>query len=527
MYNAVIKLVRKTGFNWSCADGVSFKGYVFSGGGILKGETACRYIKELMTVADDTAAKLRKINGIFAFVYQSPEKTVLCSDRTRTFPLFYTTEAGPLLISDDPSELKSAGKKISANSVQAFLSAGYVPGSGTLLENISQVQAGEYITYSPGGLKKEFYHSFGAGELNADVKSLKNELMNALTDAGRRLAVSLEGKYPVLPLSSGYDSRLIAVLLKMNGFDDVFTFTYGRKDNYEASLSAKTAEILKYKWTNIEYGPETVRDFIRSENFLKYYPLSSSYSSMFFLQEFFAVEKLKKEIPENSVLIPGHSGDSVAGSHLKNKMAGIFSKNELIDIIISGHFIHKRTDSGEFKNLKDIIGAAVEDKKEYSYQDYQNWIIKERHAKFIINSNRIYEFFGFEHRMPLVDGVFLDVMEKMPFDLKCGKKIYDEVLREYFFEPYGLNFSGETNPTENTLRVQDVKNTIKHILPKKIVDIYKERIKVKADTYFNIGVTDEMIKDMRKDGYEPDMTGENRNSIIIQWYIHQLLNERF
>ena len=527
MKNTELKLIRNCGFSWFCSETVSFKGYIFEKDEMISGERACVYINELISRSKDLASDLKKINGIFSFISQCGSNTVVCCDRTRTFPLFYREHDGSFLISDDPSEVKAAGQKIIENSLTAFIHAGYVPGNSTLIEGIFQVQAGEYLIFSSEGLHRDFYHCFSSGNFKTDKTALKKELRDILIRAGKRLSVSLEGKTPVIPLSSGYDSRLIAVMLKMNGFDNVMTFTYGRKENYEAELSEKTAETLGYRWTNIEYGPETVRDFIRSENFLKYYPLSSSYTSMFFLQEFFAVEKLQEMVPENSVFIPGHSGDSVAGSHIMEKMKGSFSKDDLISFIISGHFIYKKKSDTSDESLKEIIGRTIRDKDEYSHQDYQNWIVKERHAKFIINSNRIYEFFGFEHRMPLVDSDFMDIMENIPFGLKYGKKLYDEVLREYFFEPYGLNFSDETNPDDNALRVQEVKNTIKNILPKKIVDIYREKIKSKSDTYFNIGVTNEMIKDLRKNGAEPDMSGENRNSIIIQWYTHQLLNERF
>ncbi|MBN2857624.1 MAG: asparagine synthase, partial [Candidatus Delongbacteria bacterium] len=309
--------------------------------------------------------------------------------------------------------------------------------------------------------------------------------------------------------------------------DDVLTFTYGRKNNYELEISRRTAEILGYRWMNVLYDEETVSGFLRSEEFMEYYPKGSNFSSMFYLQEFFAVQNLQPILPENAVFLPGHSGDSVAGSHIKESMLEDFSKDELIEHIIRSHFNYRKPSSKDISFLRESIGRSIPDKDYYDHNDYQNWILKERHGKMIINSNRIYEFFNFGFRMPLVDRDFIDFFENVSPELKLGKKLYDSVLKKYFFGPMGLNFDRETNPSNADIKVQTAKNSIKKILPKSVVNYYKEKVKVNSDTFFNIGVTDEMIKDMKSSGVEPDMTGENRNSIIIQWYVQQLINKRF
>ncbi|MBN2858173.1 MAG: hypothetical protein JXN63_07210, partial [Candidatus Delongbacteria bacterium] len=246
MSKITVRLENNKGFTWFTEKGVSFKGYIFSEGKFLEGSDAALFIKKIIDDPDDLSTALRELNGVFAFVYEGSGKTILCCDRTRTFPLFYFYDDEELAVSDDPGLIEKQFKDTDEDSLKLFLFSGYVPGNKTLLEDIYQVQAGEFVVYNKTSLQNQFYHKFKASEFRSDEKNLETELNDIFVSAGKRLRSSLEGKVPVLPLSSGYDSRLIACLLKMNGFDDVLTFTYGRKNNYELEISRRTAEILGY-----------------------------------------------------------------------------------------------------------------------------------------------------------------------------------------------------------------------------------------------------------------------------------------
>lgn len=527
MSKITVRLENNKGFSWFTEKGVSFKGYIFSEENFIEGSEAAILIKKIIDDSDDLSASLRDLNGIYSFVYEGTKRTILCCDRMRTFPVFYYYDDEQLSVSDDPGLIEESAKDIDDESLRMFLFSGYVPGKKTLLKEISQVQAGECVVYDKNGLMSGLYHKYEATVFKNGEESLKNDLKEIFNSIGKRLKTSLKDKVPVLPLSSGYDSRLIACLLKMNGFDDVLTFTYGRKNNYEIEISRKTAEKLGYKWINILYDEKTINNFLKSDEFRVYYPKGSNYSSMFYLQEFFAVQNLKTIIPENSVFLPGHSGDSIAGSHIAENMLGDIGKDQLISFITASHFNYRKPSAKDVSSIKETLSEIIPDKNNYNHNDYQNWILKERHGKMIINSNRIYEFFNYGFRMPLVDSQFIDFFETVSGELKLRKKLYDSVLREYFFEQFDLNFEKETNPTNSDIKVQTAKNSLKKILPKSVVNYYKEKVKVNSDTFFNIGVTDEMIKDLKASGVEPDMTGVNRNSIIIQWYVQQLINNRF
>lgn len=526
MDNVRIELINNKGFKWYESSGIQFKGYLFDDGKYLSGYEAVNQIKFRFQNSSPKKDYLNDFNGIFAFIITVNEKVFICADRTRSFPLFYSRTDSIIRISDDPKNLRKDDSQINAEAAKIFLHTGYTTGSSTLYKDIYQVQAGEFITISGLEIRKEFYHFYESDRISDDAVSLELELCGIIEKIGDDLALSLKDKIPVIPLSSGFDSRLIAAMLRKRGFDNVITFTYGRKDNPELELSEKVARKLGYGWNFIEYSEDTVKDFIASDRFRDYYPTASNYSSMFYLQEYFALEELKKSIPENSVFIPGHSGDFFAGSHLNKKIISTETENELIEEIIKKHYNNKKYELSDTGIISESIKETLTKKEKFTYLDFENWDLKERQAKFILNSNRIYEYFDYEYRLPLMDVRIMDFFAKVSADLKYGKKLYDKVLKERYFNPVGLNFDNETNPSVKTLEKQEKKNSLKKIVPKKIINFYKEKLKKNYDIYYNIGVTKQMIDDLLNSGEKIDRTGENRNSIIIQWYLYQIRNNK-
>jgi len=526
MDNVKMELINNKGFKWYESNGIQFKGYLFDDGKYLTGYEAVNYLGIKFRKSVPSKEDLREFNGIFAFILTVNKEIFICADRTRSFPLFYTKADSLITITDDPKTLRSNNSQVNAESVEVFLRTGYTTGSSTLFKDIFQIQAGEFITVRSLEIKKEFYHFYESDKISDDTVNLESGLISILDRIGDDLAKSLIDKTPVIPLSSGFDSRLIAAMLKKRGFENVITFTYGRKNNPELELSEKVARKLGYSWRFIEYADDTVKDFIASDGFRDYYPAASNYSSMFYLQEYFALEELKKSIPQNSVFIPGHSGDFFAGSHLNKRIISAETEKELTEEIIKKHFNNKEIDPSESGVILKSIRESLNLNGRFSYLDFENWDLKERQAKFILNSNRIYEYFGYEYRLPLMDKRLMDFFSGVSPKLKYGKYLYDKVLTDKYFSETGINFIRETNPTLNQLDKQDKKNSLKRILPKKIINFYKEKIKKNSDIYYNIGVTDQMIDDLLNSGQKIDRTGENRNSIIIQWYLYRIRNNK-
>ncbi|MDI2587661.1 asparagine synthase-related protein [Psychrobacillus sp. NEAU-3TGS] len=133
---------------------------------------------------------------------------------------------------------------------------GYVTGKNTLYTNVKQIQAGEYLVFDKKNkeLRTSHYFKFHHGEYSKkNQDELVEELDQVHVRVFQRLIDSLEGRPAILPLSGGYDSRLIAVMLKRLGYENVICFTYGLCSNWEVKISKMVAEQLGFKWIFVPY----------------------------------------------------------------------------------------------------------------------------------------------------------------------------------------------------------------------------------------------------------------------------------
>lgn len=69
---------------------------------------------------------------------------------------------------------------------------------------------------------------------------------------------------------------------------------------------------------------------------------------------------------------------------------------------------------------------------------FECWEWQERQAKFIVNSCRVYEFWGYDWRIPLWDSEMMDFWSRVPIELRIGKRLYDVFLRSTLFKEFHL-----------------------------------------------------------------------------------------
>lgn len=103
------------------------------------------------------------------------------------------------------------------------------------------------------------------GKADQDEKELLRELDQILTSAVGRLIEVANGRPIAVPLSGGYDSRIIVVLLKEMGYDEVIAFSFGLSNNKDAAVSEQVASHLDVPWEFVEYTPEMWHEWFNSE----------------------------------------------------------------------------------------------------------------------------------------------------------------------------------------------------------------------------------------------------------------------
>jgi len=146
-----------------------------------------------------------------------------------------------------------------------------------------------------------------------------------------------------------------------------------------------------------------------------------------------------RRVPPDSVFVPGHSGDFLAGSHIPTSYAGRSSitRREQLDALLSAHYSLWEWPSGRQRELRDefdrrieaVVGSIADVTPEQAADIFERWDLQERQAKFIANSVRVYEDFGFGWRLPLFDHELMDFWARVPLELRVGRKLYFEFVR--------------------------------------------------------------------------------------------------
>lgn len=490
------------GYYWYRDKNISVKGFVYNDQQeVLQNEALVAYFDHIYTEAD-FRERLQQANGLFAVVIERPDLLLFAVDRTRTFPLFYSVLEDSLILSDAAEKAAGSTPTISVQAKEEFLFTGFVTGSRTLLTSVQQVEAGAYRCYD-GTMQMAFYHLYVMDQtITKPFDALAQQFVDLLNATGKRLINALKGRTAVLPLSGGYDSRLIAVLLQQNNYNKIICYTYGIPSSPEVKTSRKVARQLNLPWHFIPYTPETVGNFLDTPQFQDYFLFASNYTSSFFTQDYFAVKFLteKKYIPEDAVFIPGHAGDFVGGSHL---VEGIQQDN-VATLIVRKHYLLKKGDQAAFTET-----ITTPDRKAVPYEIFENWNLKERQSKFIVNSVRTYEFWGYEHLLPFWDREIVLFFQNIPFGYKLNKKLFDFVLFEYFFKPYKVDFPKVQYP----------------FIIQKTLGLFNRgrRLLFSDDNNFKL-IARHFLKE-RDLQLHWDSTRVNINSIQATWYISRLEEE--
>lgn len=520
------------GFKWYSNNTIFIKGYFFDeNNNFYENEAAISYFKGIYN-KKLFLERIQSINGVFTVIIKIEKKLCISCDPTRIFPLFYTIKNDKLFISDDILILK---ERLNINTIDAFaseefLASGYTLGKKTLLKNVYQLQSSEYLYFNNCKLKKQGFHfTYSTNKLNTSPYfKLREQAILAFENSFNRLIKSLNNKQVILPLSGGFDSRLIAVLLNKHNYTNVICYTYGKKNNHEIENSKKVAEKLNLKWHFIEYSDKLIENHMNSNSFKEFIHYIGKYSTMLFVQEFFAVKYLKDHelISKEAVFLPGHSGDLLGGSQFKKTIPKNLKTNNIIKYLELTKFNYQHSKSKKQFQIKEEIKSQILSfdknyKTKVPHSVFEDFDIKEKIAKVIFNSSGVYSFFNYTSRFFFWDKELLLFFKDVPERFKIMKLLYDDVLQNDYFKEYNVHFNEELNPNINDIHFQKVKEKIKPYLPYSI----RKKYLIKND-WMNLNYTSKKIEiSFIKNHIKYKSKIHSFNEMNIQWYFNHCIGK--
>tara|TARA_B100000131_G_C18121041_1_gene612939 strand:- start:875 stop:2422 length:1548 start_codon:yes stop_codon:yes gene_type:complete len=428
-----INLSINKAFKWYQKKNIWAKGFLFDSNNTLyKEEKIIDYFLDIKT-KESFEKKLKEANGFFCAVIKNESDIFIAVDYTRSQPLFYSETHQ--WIGDDPKSLTTT-KHIEKDpiSILELSATGYVTGSDTTYKDIKQIQAGEYLVFKDSSIKtKSYYQYLHTDFIHYNQKNALDALDKSITNAIKRLITYANERQLVLPLSGGFDSRLIALKLKELGYSNVLCFSYGKKNNWESQISKEIATYLGFKWIFIDYDP-IINSLYQNKEMMNCSNFCHRAVSLINIQDYFAVHQLKEKtlIENNAIFIPGHTADFLAGGHLSNLELhnSSLTQAQITKRILNTHYVlFKLT-----KKQKDIYSQKImatlpsqaKSGDTSSQLDHWNW--RERQAKFIVNACRVYEFFGYQWHCPLWDTEIMEYFQKLPLKYRKEKWLYNHYV---------------------------------------------------------------------------------------------------
>ncbi|MDR1683321.1 MAG: asparagine synthase C-terminal domain-containing protein [Candidatus Symbiothrix sp.] len=517
-----IKLTKDKACQWYSNDSCYAKGYLFTPDGRLyRDENLLSYFGDIAD-ENDFRSKLLSANGVFSVIINQENTLWVAVDRVRYFPLFYRFKGEQIYIADEIRDLYEPDeqKELDPDSALLFRGLGYVLKNKTLLKDAFQIQAGEYLSYINGKLTSAFYHLHRSEKINIGFDEAKEQLKNILQNVGSRMTQVLGDRLALLSLSGGFDSRLIAYLLKKEGVKNVLCFTYGKKeDNPEWKRSEMVAKKLGYEWLFIDYGSiDNQPLFHKQKQFVDYCEYASQYVSKFGVTQYFAANYLIEnvKIPTNPVCLAGHGGDFFSGSYLRPFMQKYHSLSAMAkDLQLSDFHIGNMVQLTG-KERKKIVKLIRKDLLNFSplFQSVENWELKEREAKYVFPFNKLWEYRGIDSYMPLCDTELMDFFISLPFEYRLNQKLYKTVLSELFAE-FDINFPQDESKLKAAI-IQQIKIFIKRTFP-----FLKKKPNLFLYDYFDFKrFSQPLLKELEEAGEKRKIL--SLNGIFSEWYLMQI-----
>ena len=440
---------------------------------------------------DDIHKFIDSLHGFWGAVVQEKDSFVwLISDVMRSFPVFYAQNEGILYISNDTNWLKEKCH-LSSLDIEAkdeFLSTGYVTGADTLYKGLNQLQAGEVVIFQYCETKKEWHYSgyfyyryLLQSEYECSHDELLDKFWSGLCNVFKRLINYADGRPIVVPLSGGYDSRLIAIMLKHFKYDNIITFSYGVSGNANSSISQIVASDLNIPWHFVEYTNTDWRQWYLSEEMRSYEKYAGGFASLPHFQDWPAVMLLreKKLIPDEAVFVPGHCIEMGVRTE---EYPEVYANSSTIDKALNASvFLHyclndSYTNCKIMDKYKKRILSRMGDVSQFISPAslFDCFEQQERQVKYINNSVRVYEFWGYDWWTPLWERDYQNFWSHVPLKEKEKRKLYVDNMKRLCSMYNVLKSRGAIRDDDKRGLKNSMKKLCKKLMPYDLYAVIRE-----------------------------------------------------
>jgi asparagine synthase (glutamine-hydrolysing) len=421
--------------------------------------------------------RLLKLNGRWSVCLTLASGMLLvATDRTRTWPIFYTTGPAGIFLSDKAENVRTAAGDTKPDPVacEEFLHTCCVTGRDTLFPHVKQMLGGEMLLVTENNSQPTLnivrWYTFRPQEPAAprDLEEYLEQLDALMLKAHQRLIDYANGRPIYIPLSGGVDSRSVATTLVRLKYDNLHAYCYGDPAASDPIVSREVAKKLNIPWQHIPYSKKMWREEFQKPYFQEYLRRYFQYTSVPNIQELPAARILKesRSIQDDAVVVPGEC-DLYMGSNALPYYTTINNKKDLYKILIQKGYSFSATPLSKStkwdKRINDILGNPSNKLSSAEVNSYfEQWLTQEITNKFYIYTMSAHVFFHTELYYPLCDNTLLNFWEAVPHRLRFNRTLQ----LAYVQKQYALACGADPSISLVTDRNRAVPQTPKILLKK-------------------------------------------------------------
>ena len=260
-------------------------------------------------------AAVNRLRGMFAYALwdEKRRRLVIARDRLGIKPLYYTLTAGRLLFASELKAILCAPwitPELDPRALQRFLAYLYVPGPDTIFRHIRELPPAHYLTYDANGLKiHQYWHLTYAGDRALSAAEWQEEFLAQFRESIRRHLMS---DVPLGAfLSGGIDSSAVVAMMAQELNRPVETFSVGYEGRGAFQDERKYARLVARRFGTHHH------EFVVSPNIRDLLPkLVSCFDQPFAdssaIPNFYISQMTRRHV---TVALSGLGGDELAGGY--------------------------------------------------------------------------------------------------------------------------------------------------------------------------------------------------------------------
>lgn len=360
----------------------------------------------------------KSFEGNFAGVFfdKRAKKWLIFNNQTATQKLYYYETKNYLVVSTDLFTLckaaKSLGLSVTVDETAAYLllSNGYMLDNLTLINNVKQVRAGEFLEYKNQTLVSRFYfHLQNFFPNNDNIKTIIETLDEKFRKAVK-LEFDLDMKYnyrSISTMSGGLDSRMSALIGYKEGFYNQTFFNFSEKGYADEVIANLVAKEYNFEIESIHLDAHSLIDFDQNISVNDGQNTFTNCSHVFYAIRHLNVSK------NMGSLHTGMIGDAVMGSFLSNNQGGKVKPSH-------GVYVNNIN----FPISRDYVNELI--------KKYPNEEIYKFYGRAFVGANNGFLFFNLlgESFSPFLNTDFLSYAFSIPTQYKFKERIYIDWIKE-------------------------------------------------------------------------------------------------